>query len=156
MELHNSSMSEGQGLSHDLVIGLTVRVSAELTSSRAVSGRPLTSQQRARMRVRLVDDLQDARALESRLQHDVADGLAYRQGSTNDEVDDPEGANTAFEGAQSNAMVQHTRRHIDEILSALVRLDDGTYGSCERCDTAIAKARLDARPATAFCINCAA
>ncbi len=108
------------------------------------------------MRVRLVDDLQDARALESRLQHDVADGLAYRQGSTNDEVDDPEGANTAFEGAQSNAMVQHTRRHIDEILSALVRLDDGTYGSCERCDTAIAKARLDARPATAFCINCAA
>lgn len=108
------------------------------------------------MRARLVDDLQEARALESRLQHDVADGIASRRGSTNDEVDDPEGANTAFEGAQSNAMVQHTRRHIDEILSAMVRLDAGTYGSCERCGSAIAKPRLDARPAAAFCINCAA
>ncbi|MGV8896644.1 MAG: TraR/DksA family transcriptional regulator [Rhodoglobus sp.] len=131
-------------------------MSAELTSSQAATGRPLTTQQQARMRARLVDDLQQARELEARLQHDVADGIASRRGSTNDEVDDPEGANTAFEGAQSNAMVQHTRRHIDEILAAMVRLDDGSYGSCERCGSAVSKARLDARPATAFCISCAA
>ncbi len=130
-------------------------VSAEVTNPQASPGRPLTTQQQVRMRARLVDDLQEARELESRLQHDVADGIASRRGSTNDEVDDPEGANTAFEGAQSNAMVQHTRRHIDEILAALVRLDAGTYGSCERCGSMIAKARLDARPAAAFCINCA-
>lgn len=127
-----------------------------MTSSPTGTSRPLTSQQRARMRSRLVDDLQEARELETRLQHDVADGIASRRGSTNDEVDDPEGANTAFEGAQSNAMVQHTKRHIDEILAALVRIDEGTYGSCERCGSAISKARLDARPATAFCITCAA
>lgn len=127
-----------------------------MTGSPAGASRRLTTQQRARLRARLVDDLQDARALEARLQHDVADGIASRRGSTNDEVDDPEGANTAFEGAQSNAMVQHTRRHVDEILAALVRIDEGVYGSCERCGSAIAKARLDARPATAFCISCAA
>ncbi len=133
-----------------------MQVSAELTSSQAVTGRPLTAGQRARMRARLVDDLQEARNLETRLRHDVADGIASRRGSTNDEVDDPEGANTAFEGAQSNAMVQHTRRHIDEILAALVRLDVATYGACERCGGAISKPRLDARPAAAYCIACAA
>lgn len=115
----------------------------------------MTAQQRSHVRVRLVDDLQDARALESRLQHDVADGIASRRGSTNDEVDDPEGANTAFEGAQSNAMVQHTKRHIDEILAAMKRLEDGAYGLCERCGVVISSGRLDARPATAFCISCA-
>jgi DnaK suppressor protein len=133
-----------------------MRVSAELTSPQADNGRPLTTQQQARMRARLVDDLQDARELEARLRGDVAAGIASRRGSTNDEVDDPEGANTAFEGAQSNAMAQHTKRHIDEILAAMVRLDEGTYGLCERCGTAISRPRLDARPATAFCINCAA
>ena len=133
-----------------------MQVSAELTNSPTGPSRPLTAQQRAKMRVRLVDDLQEARNLESRLRHDVADGIASRRGSTNDEVDDPEGANTAFEGAQSNAMAQQTHRHIDEILAAMVRLDTGTYGLCERCATAIPKGRLDARPATAHCISCAA
>ena len=108
------------------------------------------------MRARLVDELQDKRALEMRLRHDVADGIASRRGSTNDEVDDPEGANTAFEGAQSNAMAQHTKRHIDEILAAMVRLDAGAYGSCETCGTGISQPRLEARPAAAHCIHCAA
>ena len=131
-------------------------MSAELTSPKADNGRPLTTQQQSRKRARLVDDLQETRDLESRLRGDVAAGIASRRGSTNDEVDDPEGANTAFEGAQSNAMAQHTKRHIDEILAAMVRLDTGTYGLCERCGSAISKPRLDARPATAFCISCAA
>jgi DnaK suppressor protein len=147
---------EGQGLSPRSLVGFTDRVSAELSSPTADNGRPLTTKEQSRIRTRLVDDLQEARDLESRLRHDVADGIASRRGSTNDEVDDPEGANTAFEGAQSNAMVQHTRRHVDEVLAAMVRLDSGSYGLCEHCGSIISKARIDARPATAFCINCAA
>jgi RNA polymerase-binding protein DksA len=36
---------------------------------------------------------------------------------------------------------------------AITRLDDGTYGTCERCGEAIAAERLRARPWAAFCID---
>ena len=41
----------------------------------------------------------------------------------------------------------------DEVALALGRLEDGTYGSCEVCGVAIAPARLEAMPATRYCIN---
>lgn len=39
---------------------------------------------------------------------------------------------------------------------ALARLDSGTYGLCTRCGETIAPARLEALPAAAECIRCAA
>jgi len=42
-----------------------------------------------------------------------------------------------------------------DVETALRRLDDGTYGLCERCGTAIAVARLEALPYTRHCIACA-
>jgi DnaK suppressor protein len=36
---------------------------------------------------------------------------------------------------------------------ALQRLEDGTYGRCEACGVAIEPARLEAMPATRFCIS---
>ena len=44
---------------------------------------------------------------------------------------------------------------LDEIESALAKLDDGTYGRCEECGGAIAEARLEAMPAARLCITCA-
>jgi DnaK suppressor protein len=38
---------------------------------------------------------------------------------------------------------------------ALERIEDGTYGQCEECGVAIAKARLTAIPYTPLCIKCA-
>lgn len=140
-----------------LGIRLDVSVSAEMTSPQPRTiGSSLTAAQRKGIRAQLVADLQDARNLETRLKGDVAAGIESRRGSTNDEVDDPEGASLAFEGAQSNAMLQHTVRHAQEISAALVRLDAGSYGVCERCGGAIPVGRLEARPSTSFCISCAA
>lgn len=115
----------------------------------------LSAQQETRVRTRLVADLQEARDLQDKLRKNIADGIESRRGSSNDEVDDPEGANTAFEGAQAHAMLQHTQRHALEISDALVRLDAGSYGLCTNCGVAIATGRLEARPSTAFCISCA-
>ncbi|WP_205341170.1 TraR/DksA family transcriptional regulator [Denitrificimonas caeni] len=42
-----------------------------------------------------------------------------------------------------------------EVQQALVRLDEGTYGECEKCGEPISAARLEALPAASFCINCA-
>jgi DnaK suppressor protein len=41
--------------------------------------------------------------------------------------------------------------HID---AALARLDEGTYGRCERCGQPIAEERLEALPYATRCIEC--
>jgi RNA polymerase-binding transcription factor DksA len=41
-----------------------------------------------------------------------------------------------------------------ELDDALRRLDEGTYGSCERCGKPIAVARLEALPHVRLCLDC--
>ena len=43
---------------------------------------------------------------------------------------------------------------LEEIDAALVRLDDGTYGVCQQCRTAIRAERLEILPAVALCMTC--
>ncbi|HRK01042.1 MAG TPA: RNA polymerase-binding protein DksA [Oligoflexia bacterium] len=43
---------------------------------------------------------------------------------------------------------------MSKIEEALRRIDDGTYGECERCDEPISEPRLKARPVTTLCIDC--
>jgi DnaK suppressor protein len=45
-------------------------------------------------------------------------------------------------------------RLIQKIKTALIKIDDGSFGICEECGEPIASARLKARPVTAYCINC--
>jgi DnaK suppressor protein len=44
---------------------------------------------------------------------------------------------------------------VSEAREALRRMDQGTYGKCDNCGRAIAKARLEAIPYTRFCVTCA-
>jgi DnaK suppressor protein len=46
------------------------------------------------------------------------------------------------------------KHELDEIEDALVRLEAGTFGLCERCGRAIALARLRAMPAARHCLEC--
>lgn len=47
------------------------------------------------------------------------------------------------------------KAEITQILSALKRIDEGTYGECARCGEVIAEARLDVLPWTPLCRKCA-
>jgi DnaK suppressor protein len=38
---------------------------------------------------------------------------------------------------------------------ASAKLEDGTYGICDRCGASIPEERLEARPWTALCVRCA-
>ena len=42
-----------------------------------------------------------------------------------------------------------------QIDAALARINDGTYGECVKCGKKISAERLDAVPATPFCVACA-
>lgn len=46
------------------------------------------------------------------------------------------------------------RKLIMKIKEALERIEDGTFGICERCGEEISEKRLEVRPVTTFCIKC--
>ena len=52
-------------------------------------------------------------------------------------------------------LLADARTSLKDVQKALARLDDGTYGECEKCGEPISAARLAAVPAAPFCINCA-
>jgi len=43
---------------------------------------------------------------------------------------------------------------IKKIKTALAKLEDGSFGICDRCGEEITIARLKARPVTSYCIRC--
>ena len=43
---------------------------------------------------------------------------------------------------------------LKKIEKALLRIEDGTFGICERCEEPISAKRLEARPVTTLCIRC--
>lgn len=58
------------------------------------------------------------------------------------------------EADRNAASVQATQAHRTEVLAALARIDEGSYGLCVDCANPIPDERLDARPATPRCVPC--
>ena len=73
-----------------------------------------------------------------------------------DDEHDPEGPTVSLQRAEATAMLLQARRHRAEVDSALARVDDGSYGTCESCGRDIPAARLEARPFARRCVSCAA
>ncbi|MFB7779392.1 TraR/DksA family transcriptional regulator [Streptomyces bauhiniae] len=72
-----------------------------------------------------------------------------------DDEHDPDGSSTAFERAHVSSLLTQARQHLDHLDEALVRLNEGRYGICERCGAEIPAERLEARPASTRCVGCA-
>ncbi len=52
------------------------------------------------------------------------------------------------------SLVEELQSRRSEVTAALERLDDGTYGKCERCGQEIPLERLEALPTARLCVNC--
>ncbi len=52
------------------------------------------------------------------------------------------------------SLEENAVRVLREIDASLVRLDDGTYGTCTRCGAKISEERLEAMPYAMLCIDC--
>jgi RNA polymerase-binding transcription factor DksA len=61
----------------------------------------------------------------------------------------------AAEQGETRVLVNQLQDSLNDVERALAKMDAGTYGACERCGTEIAEARLEAMPATRWCIGCA-
>ena len=53
-------------------------------------------------------------------------------------------------------LTDRERDKLQAIQEALERVDDGTYGICESCESEIAPKRIEALPFTRLCVNCQA
>ena len=94
----------------------------------------------------LEDERRQLQSELSELGHGEGGGLDY----------DPNFADTSqvtAERGEADALAGQLQETLDEVALAIGRLENGTYGSCEECGVAIAPARLEAMPATRFCIN---
>ena len=102
----------------------------------------------------------DASKVRAELEHhrdDLRDRLAEltTDGDAAPDFDDgfADSAQVAAEQGENLSLAASLREQLDDAESALARLADGSYGSCEVCGEPIGDVRLEAMPATRFCID---
>ncbi len=67
-----------------------------------------------------------------------------------------EAGSMAFEYEKELSVDQNSADLLRKIERALARIDEGEYGICEICGSAIPVARLEALPYATLCVTCAA
>lgn len=103
------------------------------------------------------------RALQARLLGDVSHltnealhgSVGNNGGSSGSSHSNGDLGSDNFEMEFTLSLVQNQEHVLEEISSALERIQQGTYGKCEECSKVIKKARLQALPYTRHCVECA-
>jgi len=83
---------------------------------------------------------------------------------SNSEPGDGQGGVTDFKDMASahsldvidDATADHAAHELDQVLAALHRVEEGSYGQCLDCGEAIDEHRLTAVPAAPYCVACQA
>jgi DnaK suppressor protein len=103
----------------------------------------------------VVAELAAARASAADLRLELAD-IAEATASGPDDEHDAEGSTIGYERARVTALLGQTQRRVADLEVAVERIQAGAYERCERCGSEIGAERLDAVPATRWCVACAA
>lgn len=100
---------------------------------------------------RLTKERQHRQALAERLRRVEAEPVESGELSKIDQHPGELGTET-FERERDLTALTILESELEDIETALRRLDEGQYGSCEVCGKAIGDERLDAKPWARFCI----
>ena len=65
-----------------------------------------------------------------------------------------EGTNEAIGRIERVGQADALAAKLEDVERALAKLDDGTYGICDRCGALIPEERLEARPWAVLCVRC--
>ncbi len=79
-----------------------------------------------------------------------------REQSKDEGMDTYDLASDARDREISLILTDRDRDKLQAIDDALARVEDGSYGACEICESDIAEGRLEALPFTRLCIGCQA
>ena len=58
------------------------------------------------------------------------------------------------ETERTEAVITVAKQQLAEVLDALHRIDDGSYGTCADCGKPVPEGRLEAKPEAARCVAC--
>jgi RNA polymerase-binding transcription factor DksA len=70
--------------------------------------------------------------------------------------DSADAGSTLSEADRTEAILHSARGQREEVLAALARIEDNSYGRCIDCGGDIPEGRLEARPDAARCVGCQA
>ena len=108
---------------------------------------PRVTLERERMRLRAMLE-----SLKQETAGVTSDGEAFSDGGSADQHPADQGTET-FELEKDLSIQNNLEASLVDVEWAMKRLHDGTYGTCETCMRKIPKARLQAMPATRYCIK---
>jgi DnaK suppressor protein len=92
------------------------------------------------------------------LVHQLAELGAAEDGDLRSDIDFggsfADAAAVTAERTEVLGVVETLKSQVGNIDRALGRISEGSYGTCEKCGKEIPAARLEARPESAFCVDC--
>lgn len=77
----------------------------------------------------------------------------FHKSDSSDTLDEKARGITEYE--EERAVEQNLEVHLQEAKETLKKIDEGTYGVCEKCASPIDVRRLKAVPVAKFCLDCA-
>jgi DnaK suppressor protein len=108
------------------------------------------------MRHTLTDvDLAAYRAvLEEQWRHQLADIVDLSRDTLDGPGEPDDDGSHATDKLLNSRLLAAARKQLEETEAALLRLEDGRFGTCESCGDPIRPERLEILPATAVCVAC--
>jgi DnaK suppressor protein len=87
--------------------------------------------------------------------HEINEDLKHgREGAKDDGMDTYDLASEERDREINFILNDREREKLQAIDEALERIEDGTYGICESCESEIASGRLEAMPFSRLCVSC--
>ena len=89
------------------------------------------------------------------LMQEVGKNALYGRGQEDDSIKDlGDQATTAYTREFLFELGNGDRRLLKDVTMALQKIEEGSFGSCERCGEPIAEKRLEVLPFARYCIEC--
>jgi DnaK suppressor protein len=103
---------------------------------------------------RLEEERTRLQGIRDRLQREQDEGSSETGGELSSIDQHPGDSGTeTFEMEKNVSLLEQVDDELQEIEAAAQRLELGTYGTCQACGRPIGDARLEAMPATRFCVE---
>ena len=89
------------------------------------------------------------------LTDEVGKSALYGKDQEDDSIKDlGDQANTAYTREFFFELGNGNRELLRDVVAALRKIEDGSFGACERCGEPISEKRLEALPFARYCIDC--
>jgi DnaK suppressor protein len=109
----------------------------------------------AQIRSTLADQRADLMRQQAELQEDSFDSTqSDLSGEMGFDEDFADAGTATFDRERDLSIRNNIQDLVEQITRAIRRIDDGTYGACERCGRPIDAARLKALPHALLCMDC--